>query len=139
MAPSVHATLRRVRTRVRNSVGPRCLNAGMEDEPDPPPDEEVPVQPGGVDQSDDAPMAALNAALTNAQRTLNLAEALRAEVALAAFDALLIEEQARGVPVERGDFVEKAFALHLSGYLQVSPAAARGFVEAARSAWNSLP
>src|SRR4051812_44358444 len=111
----------------------------MEDEPDPPPDEGVPVEPDGVDETDDPPMAMLNAALTNAQRTLNLAEALRAEVALAAFDALLIEGQARGVPVEHRDVVEKAFTLHLSGYLQLSPPAVRGFLEAARSARKSLP
>ena len=84
-------------------------------------------------------MAALNAALSSAQRMLNLAEGLRAEVALSAFDALLLEEQARGVPVEQGDFVEKSFALHLSGYLQLSPVAVRGFLEAARSARDSLP
>jgi hypothetical protein len=115
----------------------------MEDEPDPPPDEDVPVEPHSVGEPDEAtedvPMAALNAALASAQRTLNLAEGLRAEVALAAFDALLIEEQARGVPVEHGDFVEKGFALHVSGYLQLSSAAARGFLEAARTARDSLP
>jgi Domain of unknown function (DUF222) len=121
------------------------------DEEIPPPDDSASDPASGADEEqgsgpheqrdadpDDPPMAALNAALTSVQRMLNLAEGMRAEVAIAAFDALLIEEQARGVPVEHGDFVEKGFALHLSGYLQLSPTAARGFVEAARSARDSL-
>ena len=126
----------------------------MDDDAKQPPDEEIPalhdgvgepddgpppVGPHGLGAAEDRPMAALNAALTGAQRALNLAEALRAEVALAAFDALLIEERARGVPVEQGDLVEKAFALHLGGYLQLSSVAARGFLEAARSARDALP
>ncbi len=111
----------------------------MEDESNQPLDEAVPPEPRGGDEAADPPMQKINAALASVQRNLHLAEALRAEVALASFDAMLIEEQVRGVPVEQGDLVERGFALHVAGFLELSGPAARAYLETVRCVRDSLP
>jgi hypothetical protein len=60
----------------------------------------------------DAREALFTGALAQADRVSNLAAAMRRQVMLAGFDAMVLEEQAQGRAVRMDDAIVRAFLLH---------------------------
>ena len=89
-----------------------------EETPDPvpesaPPDPSVDLIPIGV-------FHALNDAVEAARRARYLGDVLQAETMLALWDAVVLDETARGLAVSEGGKAERAFGGHLAGLLRVS-------------------
>ena len=91
----------------------------MSDEvPDPPPE-----SPPSDRSSDGVPIEvfhALNDAVEGARRLRHLGDVLQAQTMLALWDAVVLDETARGLTVQEGGKAERAFGGHLAGLLQVS-------------------
>lgn len=86
------------------------VRAAQQDDGSPPGAEEVPP----------AVFHALNDALEGTRRATFLAEAMRTQALLALWDAVVLDEAARDLPLQPGGRAERAFALHLGGLLHVS-------------------
>ena len=63
---------------------------------------------------------ALNDAVEAARRARHLGDVLQAETMLALWDAVVLDETARGLAVSEGGKAERAFGGHLAGLLRVS-------------------
>lgn len=99
--------------------------------PSPPPDDFAAL---------DAREALFTAALEHAAQIANTAEAMRLQVMLAGFDAMLIEEQeATGQPVRPDDPVVRSFVLHQANVLHVSWQAAQRCIDLGRVLRDRLP
>ncbi len=81
---------------------------------------------------------ALNGAVEGARRARFLGEVLQAQTMLALWDAVVVDETARGLVVREGGLAERAFAGHLAGLLQVSRNRAIGMLHTA-TAIRELP
>jgi hypothetical protein len=67
----------------------------------------------------DAREALFTGALAQADRVSNLAAAMRRQVMLAGFDAMVLEEQAQGRTVRTDDMIVRAFLLHQATVLRL--------------------
>ena len=81
---------------------------------------------------------ALNGAVEGARRARCLGEVLQAQTMLALWDAVVVDETARGLVVREGGLAERAFSGHLAGLLQVSRNRAIGMLHTA-TAIRDLP
>ena len=81
---------------------------------------------------------ALNDAVEGARRTHHLSDVLQAQTMLALWDAVVLDETARGLVVREGGLAERAFGGHLSGLLRVSRNRAIGMLHTA-TAIRDLP
>ena len=110
-----------VRTRV--AVGPPVFTARMtnpmENPEDPPPEEPENENPENEFAELDAREALFTAALQQADQVANRAEAMRRQVMLVGFDAMVLEEQVEGRIVHMDDVVVRAFVLHQSTVLRL--------------------
>ena len=89
-----------------------------EETPDPVP-ESAPPGPA-VDLVPIEVFHALNDAVEAARRARYLGDVLQAETMLALWDAVVLDETARGLAVPEGGKAERAFGGHLAGLLRVS-------------------
>ena len=107
----------------RVTVGPPVFTARMtnpmEDPDDPPPEEPENENPENEFAELDAREALFTAALQQADQVANRAEAMRRQVMLVGFDAMVLEEQAEGRAVHMDDVVVRAFVLHQSTVLRL--------------------
>ncbi|MGN6743985.1 MAG: hypothetical protein ACTHJL_11935, partial [Amnibacterium sp.] len=106
--------------RSRSTVGPRVFTTVMTKNPaDPPPRGDG----GGSDDDEfaelDAREALFTTALAQADRVANQSAAMRRQVMLAGFDAMVLEEQAEGRTVRLDDPIVRAFLLHQATVLRI--------------------
>ncbi|WP_375401552.1 DUF222 domain-containing protein [uncultured Amnibacterium sp.] len=88
----------------------------------------------------DAREALFTSALEQADRVVNTAEAMRLQVMLAGFDAMLIEEQAEtGRALRPDDAAVRAFCLHQANVLRISRHAVERRIDDGRTARDKLP
>ncbi|WP_375399717.1 DUF222 domain-containing protein [uncultured Amnibacterium sp.] len=88
----------------------------------------------------DAREALFTSALEQADRVVNTAEAMRLQVMLAGFDAMLIEEQAEtGRALRPDDAAVRAFCLHQANVLRVSRQTVERRIDDGRTAREKLP
>ncbi|WP_375400791.1 DUF222 domain-containing protein [uncultured Amnibacterium sp.] len=88
----------------------------------------------------DAREALFTSALEQADRVANTAEAVRLQVMLAGFDAMLIEEQAEtGGTLRPDDAAVRAFCLHQANVLRVSRHAVERRIDDGRTVREKLP
>lgn len=112
-----------------------------------PRDENLPEDPSGEAVGPRADVSTLDmrealftTALEQADRVVNTAEAMRLQVMLAGFDAMLIEEQAvTGRVVRPDDAAVRAFCLHQANVLRVSRRAIERRIDDGRIAREKLP
>ncbi len=91
----------------------------MENPDAPPPEEPENEDPENEFAELDAREALFTAALQQADQVANRAEAMRRQVMLVGFDAMVLEEQAEGRTVHMDDVVVRAFVLHQSTVLRL--------------------
>ncbi|WP_375399361.1 DUF222 domain-containing protein [uncultured Amnibacterium sp.] len=112
--------------------------AGADDPPDEGRSDPTPTGPGFA--AFDAREALFTSALEQVDRVVNTAEAMRLQVMLAGFDAMLIEEQAEtGRALRPDDAAVRAFYLHQANVLRVSRQTIERRIDDGRTAREKLP
>lgn len=106
--------------RMPAGVGPLVFTPLMTTRPTDPPEQGDPIAAGNDEFAElDAREALFTAALAQADRVANQADAMRLQVMLAGFDAMVLEEQAQGRAVRLDDAIVRAFLLHQATVLRI--------------------
>lgn len=107
------------------------------------PEADCPPNRVGLDESEwfaaERVFEHVTAAVQEAQHALNLAEVRRIQTVLAAWDAMVLDEQAHGRVVRSGGVQEPAFGIHLSALMRLSPRGSRLILHDALSLRSDLP